>query len=159
MNERISKRIIAVVLVVLLILFASLLILKIFNEDDWICKEGNWVKHGNPSASMPSEPCNQIVGGDRDEYGCIGSAGYSWCEEKQKCLRIWEENCSEEYTRKGILFSDAVKNCSFIYRGAMTEAHSYCDDVYSAVSNGRIDLCDYAQNESKRTLCLNFTYN
>lgn len=34
-----------------------------------------------------------IVGGDRDEHGCIGSAGYSWCEEKQKCLRSWEENC------------------------------------------------------------------
>ena len=34
-----------------------------------------------------------IVGGDRDEHGCIGSAGYSWCEIKQKCLRIWEEEC------------------------------------------------------------------
>jgi hypothetical protein len=37
----------------------------------------------------------QIVGGDRDEHGCIGSAGYSWCESKQKCIRVWEENCSE----------------------------------------------------------------
>ena len=34
-----------------------------------------------------------VVGGDRDEHGCIGSAGYSWCEPKQKCLRIWEEAC------------------------------------------------------------------
>ena len=37
-----------------------------------------------------------IVGGDRDANGCIGSAGYSWCEEKQKCLRIWEENCTTQ---------------------------------------------------------------
>lgn len=36
---------------------------------------------------------NDLVGNDRDEYGCIGSAGYSWCEEKQKCLRSWEEKC------------------------------------------------------------------
>lgn len=36
----------------------------------------------------------QIVGGDKDIHGCIGSAGYSWCEAKQKCLRIWEENCT-----------------------------------------------------------------
>lgn len=35
----------------------------------------------------------QIVGGDKDIHGCIGSAGYSWCEAKQKCLRIWEETC------------------------------------------------------------------
>ena len=34
-----------------------------------------------------------IVGNDRDLHGCIGSAGYSWCEVKNKCLRIWEEKC------------------------------------------------------------------
>jgi len=34
-----------------------------------------------------------IVGGDKDAHGCIGSAGYSWCEVKQKCLRSWEEKC------------------------------------------------------------------
>lgn len=33
------------------------------------------------------------VGDDRDEHGCIGSAGYCWCEAKQKCLRNWEEEC------------------------------------------------------------------
>ena len=33
-----------------------------------------------------------VVGGDRDKHGCIGSA---WCEEKQKCLRTWEEDCSQ----------------------------------------------------------------
>ncbi|MFH1685066.1 MAG: hypothetical protein ABH983_02055 [Candidatus Micrarchaeota archaeon] len=37
-----------------------------------------------------------LVGGDSDEHGCIGSAGYSWCEEKQKCLRSWEEPCSSK---------------------------------------------------------------
>lgn len=37
-----------------------------------------------------------IVGGDRDVHGCIGSAGYSWCEAKQKCLRIWEESCYKD---------------------------------------------------------------
>lgn len=35
----------------------------------------------------------QIIGGDRDAHGCIGSAGYQWCESKSKCLRIWEESC------------------------------------------------------------------
>jgi hypothetical protein len=42
------------------------------------------------ACGQPEEP---IVGGDRDEHGCIGSAGYSWCEPKQKCLRVWEEEC------------------------------------------------------------------
>jgi hypothetical protein len=35
----------------------------------------------------------QVVGGDKDEHGCLGSAGYRWCEAKEKCLRIWEEPC------------------------------------------------------------------
>jgi len=33
-------------------------------------------------------------GSDRDAHGCIPSAGYSWCDSKQKCLREWEENCT-----------------------------------------------------------------
>jgi heat shock protein HslJ len=37
-----------------------------------------------------------IVGGDRDEYGCILSAGYSWCEVKGRCIRPWEEECTRE---------------------------------------------------------------
>jgi hypothetical protein len=37
----------------------------------------------------------QIVGGDKDEHGCIPSAGYTWCEAKQKCIRQWEENCTQ----------------------------------------------------------------
>jgi len=35
-----------------------------------------------------------MVGGDRDAYGCIPSAGYQWCELKEKCIRSWEESCS-----------------------------------------------------------------
>jgi len=45
------------------------------------------------SAPTPT-PGQQLVGGDRDVHGCIPSAGYSWCEAKQKCFRPWEENCT-----------------------------------------------------------------
>lgn len=37
----------------------------------------------------------ELVGGEQDEHGCLGSAGYTWCEAKQKCLREWEEPCEE----------------------------------------------------------------
>jgi hypothetical protein len=46
-----------------------------------------------PKEPIALEPEGQLVGNDRDVHGCIGSAGYSWCELKQKCLRIWEEPC------------------------------------------------------------------
>ena len=38
----------------------------------------------------------RLIGGDKDEGGCLIGAGYSWCEEKNKCLRTWEEPCIEE---------------------------------------------------------------
>jgi hypothetical protein len=54
----------------------------------------------DPDAEMCTLQCvqvcyldKQLVGNDRDEHGCIPSAGYTWCEEKQKCLREWEEAC------------------------------------------------------------------
>ena len=31
-----------------------------------------------------------IVGGDRDEHNCIGSAGYQWSMLKKECIRIFE---------------------------------------------------------------------
>ena len=85
-------------------------------EDTWICEAGVWVRHGNPAAPEPTQGCgenaammdsadvsdeltdeqDQTLGGDRDEHGCIGSAGYTWCEEKDKCLRTWEEPCVPE---------------------------------------------------------------
>ncbi|MBU4536714.1 hypothetical protein KJ603_01590 [Patescibacteria group bacterium] len=36
-----------------------------------------------------------IVGGDVDAHGCIGSAGYLWCESKDECLRPFEEEWDE----------------------------------------------------------------
>lgn len=43
--------------------------------------------------SQKQEIEGQLVGGDLDEHGCRISAGYSWCDMKNKCLRTWEENC------------------------------------------------------------------
>jgi hypothetical protein len=43
-----------------LLIVAAIGILLVFlrmNEDDWVCKNGLWVKHGNPTATMPTYPC------------------------------------------------------------------------------------------------------
>ena len=46
------------------------------------------------SKPAPIASTTPIVGNDRDAHGCIPSAGYSWCEQKQKCLRPREEACT-----------------------------------------------------------------
>ena len=52
------------------------------------------------------ESKEQLVGNDEDEHGCKASAGYSWCESKQKCLRTWEEKCEEVIVEENV--KDAV---------------------------------------------------
>jgi outer membrane lipoprotein-sorting protein len=53
-----------------------------------------------PASNNENTKQPQMVGNDRDEHGCIGSAGYSWCEAKQKCIRPWEEECKAEVEQK-----------------------------------------------------------
>lgn len=69
------------------------------------------IKNDNPSGLKENEKVQRIpvkfgptkssdqpelIGGQTDEHGCIGPAGYTWCEPKQKCLRVWEEACLED---------------------------------------------------------------
>ncbi len=48
-----------------------------------------------------------LPGSDRDAFGCIPSAGYSWCEAKQKCLRVWEEPCEAPLDENGLTEAQA----------------------------------------------------
>jgi hypothetical protein len=34
------------------------------------------------------------LGDQRDEHGCLRSAGYSWCEHSNECHRPWEVPCA-----------------------------------------------------------------
>ena len=42
------------------------------------------------SPSITEIRSSQRVGNDRDAHGCIGSAGYIWCEKDNQCQRPWE---------------------------------------------------------------------
>ncbi len=61
-----------------------------------------------PQETATPTPTQQLLGGDRDAHGCIGSAGYSWCEIKQKCLRVWEEPCGEATTTPPVSLAPTV---------------------------------------------------
>jgi hypothetical protein len=36
------------------------------NEDSWICSNGEWIAHGNPSTSKPTSPCDKFCVQDTD---------------------------------------------------------------------------------------------
>ena len=55
----------------------------------------------------PSEPqANAPIGSDRDEHGCIASAGYSWCAATDSCERPWELAEEQEFENTPEKFSE-----------------------------------------------------
>jgi hypothetical protein len=70
---------------------------KMKGEPNILCV-GKWIldEKGNCSfvcRGAEGENIAPPIGGDSDEHGCKASAGYSWCEAKGNCIRMWEEDC------------------------------------------------------------------
>ena len=81
------KALFIIVIIAVLFLGMVLLIRFVFggNEDTWICKNGAWVKHGNPSQPMPVIPCEKETEGKAiDNLSPTGSAKAVSFEDSQK---------------------------------------------------------------------------
>ena len=48
-------------------------------------------------------------GSDRDENGCIGSAGFQWCKATKKCERPWELAAKEGFEHNAENFQQFCK--------------------------------------------------
>ena len=85
-----SKKYFFLILLVAVLVVPSITLAAWWNPFSW----GMWnsIFHFNQQAQKAVQQ-QKLVGNDKDAHGCIGSAGYSWCEAKQKCLRPWEEKC------------------------------------------------------------------
>lgn len=70
----------------------TLLFLFVFlrsNEDAWICENGIWVKHGNPSVKKPNKPCGVIEEKIKIEQPQINEIIPSPLEIKGKARGFW----------------------------------------------------------------------
>ena len=54
------------------------------------------------TACGSSKNMGKLVGADRDEHDCIGSAGYTWSDALHQCIRIWEVGERFEAGQKNI---------------------------------------------------------
>jgi len=79
---------------IIIVVAAVLVFLGVFALGGYFAQKtgSGFIENSNKEVNSPTP----LLGGDRDVNGCIGSAGYSWCDLKQKCLRIWEEKCESE---------------------------------------------------------------
>ena len=56
------------------------------------CPRSSTDRSSETAGEKASEPASEtpMPGSDRDEHGCIGSAGYRWCERTNQCERPWQ---------------------------------------------------------------------
>lgn len=95
------------------------------NQCAWICETSQEIRSfeeciaaGNPIMESYPRQCradgktfvevleepvqgpDQLIGGQRDEHGCLGPAGYSWDAEIGACIRTWELNENQRQAAK-----------------------------------------------------------
>lgn len=59
--KMILARILSTFVIAVVILIIGVILSKAFSkEDDWVCKDGQWVRHGNPSAEQPTTVCKDV---------------------------------------------------------------------------------------------------
>ena len=65
----------------------------------------------NNSDSLKNIP--QAIGNDRDEHGCLASAGYTWSEVQKDCIRFlkreYESMRLMEVNDRPLLFSAPIR--------------------------------------------------
>lgn len=80
-----------------------------------------------------------LLGGDKDEHGCTGSAGYSWCEPKQACARPWETSCAA---------ADSYKNAEYVVEGKKVQLVNGIAEAEAAPGSASKLTTKYFGNEA-----------
>lgn len=56
----------------------------------------NYSQNNDPDYQSPESLYSEMdihLGGDKDEHGCITSAGFTWCEQLHTCIQPWLTIC------------------------------------------------------------------
>lgn len=104
-----------------------------------------------PAATSSEETA---VGGSRDGHGCLVGAGYQYCPSKEKCLRVWEEEC-DEIDENGLTQTFATENENLAASG--TIAYIKASDHYKQNNGSQIYVTKL--NERDCSGCYDVTVN
>lgn len=89
------KKVLLGILGIVLVAFIVLIGARILSgEDNWICQNGQWVKHGNPSGAMPTGTCNdgeQIASYKAPTEAAVANPASKNCIDKGGKLEMREE--------------------------------------------------------------------
>ncbi|MFH2021021.1 MAG: Kazal-type serine protease inhibitor [archaeon] len=69
----------------------------------WQCEDGMNIFSDETGCGCQIAANEPIIGGERDEHGCLGPAGYSWDSEIGACTRAWELDESQVKAAKIVI--------------------------------------------------------
>lgn len=118
----------------------------------------NGKKESETKVSEETTPTEKnVVGNDKDEHGCIGSAGYTWSELRQECIRTFEVGVRlnpVEGTK-----DTAVISAFVVFNDAKSKAELFLPEAEGSMlmeSNGTTFTVDqYTFNTEDTTLSVN----
>jgi hypothetical protein len=86
--------------VIIFILLGVILIFIRGDEDTWLCQNGKWLKHGNPSAPMPTSGCGLMNN--------IGNSSSSTEENEDEAdIKVTQPRLNEEISSPLIIEGEA----------------------------------------------------
>jgi hypothetical protein len=132
-----KQKIVATLLVLVVI---GLVAFRLLNpEDNWICQNGEWVKHGNPSKPQPTDACPVS-----DSVDTLSTSPQT---QAQKEVSVFVRNFFDSYLQsdKSILSDGEYKNNSYITDNFKKEI----SEILSS-STGAYDPIVCAQDKPKR---------
>jgi hypothetical protein len=68
-----SKKTVFILLAILILVVIAILRFS-SSEDTWLCQNGVWVKHGNPSQNQPTTVCPNSKPTDNNQVACTMEA-------------------------------------------------------------------------------------
>jgi hypothetical protein len=83
---------IAIAIVILIIAIFGVRFVLGGSEDTWICQNGEWIKHGNPSAAKPTTSCEKI-------YELYWGIGCPHCKNVDDFLSTWDKKDTVQITK------------------------------------------------------------
>lgn len=96
------------ILIIAIIILGGLFFLLRGNEDSWLCIDGQWIKHGNPSSLQPEEPC--ISEKINDFNSCAAASGIVLESYPRQCRgangQIFVENIGNELEKINLIKID-----------------------------------------------------
>lgn len=98
----------AIILIVAVVVFLRFVVGG--DEDTWICSNGEWVKHGNPSNAKPVTACTSAIEG-QSKPSCETLKSRTACLERNDCLPVDKCNCVTKNEQTDRCGQDPSLNC------------------------------------------------